>query len=168
MVGYKLNVFVFKVEALEKLLNYDKETWFHFVTQYDYDQFNDDTLKRRFDNMALLGIAAMTNESLSEYNGIVSGMTGVYGAGKVCPYQNQKCDLVTEGLTLEPGISQVIDNPSQHTWQELEYYWQSWRDVSGKLIKSQFQRYIELNEVAAKANGKCANGFFGRLFKFFK
>jgi hypothetical protein len=46
------------------------------VTQYNYDQFNDAGLKRRFENMALLGIAAMDETSLSDFNNIVSQMQG--------------------------------------------------------------------------------------------
>ena len=67
---------IFQVEALERLQEYDKQVWFEHVTQYNYDQFNDASLKRRFENMALLGIAAMDETSLSEFNNIVSQMQG--------------------------------------------------------------------------------------------
>ena len=53
-----------------------------------------------------------------QFNNIVSNMTGIYGSGKMCPYETQNCDL-----TLEPGISLVIDNPTLHSWKELQYYW---------------------------------------------
>ena len=35
-------------------------------------------------------------------------MTSIYGAGKICPFDNQDCDLDTEGLTLEPGIEAIL------------------------------------------------------------
>ena len=79
-------------------------------------------------------------------------MQGVYGAGKVCPFDNKSCDLNTEGLTLEPGISEVIDNPADHSWEELSYYWKEWRDVSGKQIRQEFASYVELSNKAAVAN----------------
>ena len=79
-------------------------------------------------------------------------MQGVYGAGKVCPFDNPSCNLNTEGLTLEPGISEVIDNPADHTWEELSYYWKEWRDVSGKHIREEFASYVELSNKAAVAN----------------
>ena len=79
-------------------------------------------------------------------------MQGVYGAGKVCPFDNQSCNLNTEGLTLEPGISEVIDNPADHTWEELSYYWKEWRNVSGKQIRQEFASYVELSNKAAVAN----------------
>ena len=59
------------MEALEVLQAYDKKVWFDHVTQYDYEHFNNVSLKRRLENMALLGIAAMDEESLSEFNNIV-------------------------------------------------------------------------------------------------
>lgn len=89
-----------------------------------------------------------------QFNKLVSEMTGIYAAGKVCPFDKQNCDLPTEGLTLEPGISEVMDNPADHTWEELEYFWKNWRDASGKQMKTKFLRYIDLSNEAAKANSK--------------
>ena len=80
-------------------------------------------------------------------------MTGIYGAAKVCPFEEPNCDLSTQGLTLEPGISAVIDNPTDYTWDELVYYWQEWRTASGKRMRSQFLEYLELSNQAAKSNG---------------
>jgi hypothetical protein len=45
---------------------YDKDVWFDYVTQYDYDQFQDEALKRRFKNMAVLGVAALEPDQLSQ------------------------------------------------------------------------------------------------------
>ena len=42
-------------------------------------------------------------------------MTGINGSGKVCPFETQNCELTRESLTLEPGISLVIDNPALHS-----------------------------------------------------
>ena len=83
-------------------------------------------------------------------------MTGTYGAGKVCPYDKPDCNVSTEGLTLEPGISEIIDNPANHDWEELEYYWVKWRDASGKKIRSDFTTYVNLSNIAANSNGTCA------------
>ena len=80
-------------------------------------------------------------------------MTGIYGAAKVCPFEEPNCDLSIQGLTLEPGISAVIDNPTDYTWDELVYYWQEWRTASGSRMRSQFLDYLELSNQAAKSNG---------------
>ena len=69
------------MEALEKLLKYDKEIWHDFVTEYNYEEFSDELLRRRILNMAVLGVAALPDEKLYQYNRIVSNMTGIYGSG---------------------------------------------------------------------------------------
>ena len=66
-----MNIFFFfffciNVEALEKLQAYDKEVWSDYVNKYNFSEFTDPNLRRRFQNMALLGIAAMETESLSQ------------------------------------------------------------------------------------------------------
>ena len=62
--------------------------------------------------------------------------------------------MATEGLTLEPSISLIIDNPASHSWDELVYYWQKWRDASGKVIRGQYSQYVQISNEAAAANGR--------------
>jgi len=51
-----------------------------------------------------------------QLNKIVSNMTTIYGSAKVCPFDKQNCDLETEGLTLEPGLEDIIGQPDKHSW----------------------------------------------------
>ena len=104
---------------------YDKQVWFDHVTQYNYDQFKNPSLKRRFENMALLGIAAMDEVSLSEFNNIVSEMQGVYGAGKVCPFKKQDCDenmrRYPSSFTLVPhNMNGILATLLPKMWQECD------------------------------------------------
>ena len=58
---------------------------------------------------------------------------GVYGSGKVCPYENQECDPETEGMNLEPEIEeQMAEN---RDYDQLAYYWQKWRDATGRVYR---------------------------------
>ena len=60
-------------------------------------------------------------------------MMGVYGSGKVCPYENQECDPETEGMNLEPEIEeQMAEN---RDYDQLAYYWQKWRDATGRVYR---------------------------------
>ena len=60
-------------------------------------------------------------------------MMGVYGSGKVCPYDNQECDPETEGMNLEPEIEeQMAEN---RDYDQLAYYWQKWRDATGRVYR---------------------------------
>ena len=82
-------------------------------------------------------------------------MTTVYGAGKVCPMEKQNCDLETEGLTLEPGLEEVISKPTEHTYDELSYVWEGWRNATGRVMRDQFKEYVDISNEVARANGKC-------------
>ena len=81
-------------------------------------------------------------------------MMGTYGAAKVCPFDNQACDLDTEGMYLEPDIEAILADTPNHSWEELEYLWKEWRDASGKLMRDDYIEYIDLNNQAAVANSK--------------
>lgn len=81
-------------------------------------------------------------------------MTSVYGAGKVCPLENRECDLESEGLTLEPGLTEIIGSPTEHTYEELAYVWEGWRNATGRVMKEKFKEYIVIENEVAKANGK--------------
>ena len=80
-------------------------------------------------------------------------MTTVYGAGKVCPVENPSCNLETEGLTLEPGLTEIISKPTEHSYSELAYVWQGWRNATGRVMKDKFKEYIAMSNEAAHANG---------------
>ena len=93
---------------------FEKESWIEHVTQYDYNLFQDETLKRRFKNLELLGNSALSADRMAQFNKIVSMMTSTYGTGKICPFDNRNCDLETEGLGLEPGIEAILaDTPNR-------------------------------------------------------
>ena len=80
-------------------------------------------------------------------------MTTVYGAGKVCPLENLSCNLATEGLTLEPDLTEIISKPTEHSYFELAYVWQGWRNATGRVMKDKFKEYIAMSNEAAHANG---------------
>ena len=67
-------------------------------------------------------------------------MTTVYGAGKVCPVENPSCNLETEGLTLEPGLTEIISKPTEHSYSELAYVWQGWRNANARCSWLAFSR----------------------------
>ena len=64
---------------------------------------------------SILGLPALEAEDFSSFKKIVSDMTTIYGAGKICPYENQGCDLATEGLTLEPGIEAILGDTNNRS-----------------------------------------------------
>lgn len=82
---------------------------------------------------------------------IEENMTNIYIHAKICPFKNQTCELSEEGLSLTPDLEQIMINSSDYN--ELTYVWSAWRDATGAKMKKQYQRYVELYNEAAKANG---------------
>ena len=81
-------------------------------------------------------------------------MTTTYGSAKVCPFDNQDCDLESEGMTLEPSIEDILAAPDKHSWEELTYIWEKWRDATGRKMRVPFLEYIDIYNEAAAANSE--------------
>lgn len=43
---------------------------------------------------------------------------------------------------------------SSHDWDELTYVWEEWRDKTGKLMRDNFTRFVELSNEAAILDGQ--------------
>ena len=96
----------------------------------------------------------MEAEEFSSFNKLVSDMTSIYGAGKICPFEKQDCDVETEGLTLEPGIEAILADTENRSWEELSYVWTAWRNATGRNMREKIGEYVELSNKAAQANGE--------------
>lgn len=81
----------------------------------------------------------------------MNGIENIYNTAKICPFDKQECNLTTEGLTLDPEISAVMTN--SRNYEELKWAWTQWRDKSGKLMRNEYKKYVELVNKAAKLNG---------------
>jgi peptidyl-dipeptidase A len=79
-------------------------------------------------------------------------MTSTYGSAKICPFDNQNCDLATEGLPLEPSIEAILADTPNRSWDELKYVWEQWRVVSGRKMRDTFKEYIDISNEAAIYN----------------
>lgn len=78
-------------------------------------------------------------------------MENIYNVAKICPFNKQDCNLSTEGLTLDPEISEIMS--SSENYDELKWAWDQWRDKSGKLMRGEYKKYVELVNKAAVENG---------------
>ena len=60
-------------------------------------------------------------------------MTSTYGSAKVCPYNNQNCNLTTEGYTLEPTIEDILaDTENRYSCADYK------KDVEDAFLDSQW------------------------------
>ena len=119
-----------KLNAAVKILaTYVKESWNQNIKKYNDIQFNDMQLKRRFEMLSVLQEPALRNATYSKFLDILSYMSKIYGTGKVCPLTNRQCNKETEGLDLDPGLTAIISNPTNYSYEELQYVWAGWRNA---------------------------------------
>ncbi|KAH3692651.1 hypothetical protein DPMN_193805 [Dreissena polymorpha] len=154
--------------------HYSLKSWAYNtnITEYNQKQMTEmslqwsDFAKKEALEAAKFNLSAMTNASLiRQINMIldvgISGyqdsdvlrkiaeleaeMTGIYSSAKWCKTS-------TECLALEPGLTAIITN--SRNYDELRDAWKGWRDVSGKMMRSKYQEFVTLMNMAIKAGGK--------------
>ncbi|KAK8737724.1 hypothetical protein OTU49_004209, partial [Cherax quadricarinatus] len=111
-------------------------------------------LYRRFRFLSKKGPGALQPDELSEYKTLQANMETIYSTATICDYHNQtKCDLI-----LEPDIVTVM--ASSEDWDELLYTWEQWRENTGKKMREDFVRFVELSNEAATLDGFSDTGSY--------
>lgn len=54
-------------------------------------------------------------------------------------------------MTLDPEITAIMT--SSKNYDELEWAWKEWRDNSGKPMRADYKKYVDLVNKAATLNG---------------
>ncbi|KAK7872177.1 hypothetical protein R5R35_001739 [Gryllus longicercus] len=129
---------------------FEKEQWQNYFSRVNYTEFEDEVLIRQLDSLSVLGIPALGLTDLEELSTSTTNMTSTYSTAKICPYKKQACAL-NEMLSLDPGIEEIISK--SRDYDELTYVWKAWRDASGKLMRENYKKYVQLNNKAAEMNG---------------
>lgn len=77
-------------------------------------------------------------------------MSAIYSKASICPYQQPNCSAANQ-WTLDPEIEHVMS--TSQDYDELAYVWKEWRDKSGKLMRQDYRKYVEIMNKAGKVNG---------------
>jgi len=112
---------------------------------FDLTQVKNEDVKRKLKLMRNLGTSALPEAKLGRFNQLVSDMGSTYSKAKVT--KRGGSDL----WSLEPELTEIM--ASSRDPDELQYYWEQWREKSGKMIKGNYHEYIDLYNEAAKLNG---------------
>ncbi|CRL05281.1 CLUMA_CG018154, isoform A [Clunio marinus] len=120
------------------------------------DDYTDEVVKRQLKYATQVGRSILPTDDLENLTRISNGMMTTYNTAKICPHNQADCDLATEGLTLDPEITFVMSNSTDY--DELLWVWTEWRNASGKKMRSEYKKYVELVNKAAVLNGKNDNG----------
>ncbi|XP_060649906.1 angiotensin-converting enzyme [Drosophila nasuta] len=116
------------------------------IQKFSWRTYQSEDIKRQFKSLSKLGYAALTDADYAQFLDTISAMESNYAKVKVCDYKNNtKCDLA-----LEPEIEEVIQTSRDP--EELKHYWVQFYDKAGTAVRSEFERYVELNTKAAKLN----------------
>ncbi|GBM64390.1 Angiotensin-converting enzyme [Araneus ventricosus] len=143
------------LQMRQEYARFAKETWKN-ATSFAWKDFKDKnvTAYRWFKSLSNLGKAALPNDKFKELSELTADMQDIYGKAKVCRFNasdNKPCDL-----SLEPEITEILIHSRNDA--ELKHVWSQWRDVTGKVMKDKFLRYVELSNEAACLNGFKDNG----------
>lgn len=116
------------------------------VSKFPWQNINDYDIKRKFEKLSSPGAAALTKEKYTEYQKIISEMENTYSTAKVYDYNKpDNCNL-----NLEPELTEIMMKSREP--ERLKHLWKSWRDESGKKVKLNFIKYIELSNEIARLN----------------
>ncbi|XP_050767782.1 angiotensin-converting enzyme [Gymnogyps californianus] len=140
---------------LEKNLAMSKHTLEYGMRarQFDPSDFQDQSVTRILKKLSVIDRAALPENELKEYNTLLSDMETTYSVAKVCR-ENKTCH------PLDPDLTDIM--ATSRDYDELLFAWKGWRDASGKKIKNNYKRYVELSNKAAVLNGYTDNGAFWR------
>ncbi|XP_066965094.1 angiotensin-converting enzyme-like [Macrobrachium rosenbergii] len=124
---------------------------FHSTTidYFHYEGFKDEDVKRQFELQKNLGAAALPKDDLQKLTDIVSRMVSTLSK-KVCPATNSKCDAESEGMGIYELEAKMTN--ATETYDNLEYYWLEWREVSKELLED-YKEYVVLENKTADLNG---------------
>ncbi|KAI4807922.1 hypothetical protein KUCAC02_027695, partial [Chaenocephalus aceratus] len=144
-----------KQEMLKKSLEMSAHTlqYGEKARQYDTTDFTDGSVKRIVKKLSDIERAALSKPELEEYNTLISNMETKYSVAKVCK-DDGTCH------PLDPDLQKIM--AESRDYDELLFAWKGWRDVSGKVLREDYKRYVELANTAAKLNGHSDNGAFWR------
>lgn len=85
-------------------------------------------------------------------NSLVTKMSSVYNTATVCPFEDQNCSKNAKNrLTLDPDIQKHM--AQSRNFDELKYYWSQWRSASGKLMRKDYENYVDVMNEMGKGNG---------------
>jgi len=113
---------------------------------FDINKIKDRDVKRKLKLMKNIGTAALSENKLKEFISLTSNMATIYSTAKVQEYGSSK-----RNFSLDPELTEILSNSRNP--KELQYYWEQWREASGKQMKDMYNEYVNLYNEAAELNG---------------
>lgn len=113
--------------------------------------YTDPDVLRKLSLLKEVGTAVLDDTDLTSLNGARNRMSSVYNNAKICPFNKPNCDLSSiDVMTLDPHIEDRL--AASEDFDEMKWIWEQWHDKSGKLMREDYKKYVELMNKAAKEN----------------
>jgi len=113
---------------------------------YNVNLLRDEDVIRKLKQLKNLGTSALPKEKLTQFNKLTSDMGSTYSTAKVLEKGGSGAEF-----SLEPELTEILSTSRDAS--ELKYYWEQWRDASGKKIGKMYPAYVDFYNEAAKLNG---------------
>jgi len=130
---------------------FTRENFDEYFKDVEVEDFESEDIKRQLKFLTKMGLDILDDADLLELTEAKTRMEEVYSAAKICPFNKQNCNLATEGIPLDPDVTEIMMTSSNY--DELKYVWTAWHDKFGDNVRSDYKRYVELSNKAAQANG---------------
>lgn len=124
------------------------------------DYAADADVQRKLKFLKDIGTSVLSDFDLTDLSTTKNAMSFVYNTAKICPFDKQNCNLATEGLSLDPEIETLLAESTD--FDELHWIWEQWHEKTGKLMRDDYGKYVELMNKAAVANGNDDAGVMWR------
>ncbi|XP_037079985.1 angiotensin-converting enzyme-like isoform X2 [Pollicipes pollicipes] len=123
---------------------FDKQRWTE-VKKYDWSKIKDESIRRQFKILSMLGTAALPEEKLKKYDQMQSSMEKTYSVARICDQKRENCDL-----SLEPDLSEIMSKSRDP--EELAHVWLNWRENTGRRMREHYKAFVKLINEAAELN----------------
>ena len=122
------------------------------ISRYNFNDFNDKSLKRNLKMLTNLGDDLLPQFKSRKFRSIIYEMEQNYAEMRVIKYSNNSMEDELEYLSLYPDISKIMEKSRDP--EELKYYWMQWYTELGRQNKKKYIDYVELRNEAAKLNSE--------------
>ncbi|XP_036393879.1 angiotensin-converting enzyme [Megalops cyprinoides] len=121
--------------------------------KFDPTDFQDPSVKRILKKLSDIERAGLPEDELKEYNNLLATMETKYSVAEACR-EDGRCH------PLDPDLNKIM--AESRDYDELLFAWQGWRNASGRILRNDYKRYVQLANKAAMLNGHSDNGAFWR------
>ncbi|UYV61416.1 hypothetical protein LAZ67_1004771 [Cordylochernes scorpioides] len=127
-----------EIAESQRWSDFRNEMW-RQATSFAWKNLTDPLVRRQFQKLAVLEDVFLPEGEHAEFFRIAAEMEDIYSQAKV------------DNLSLDPDLTRIF--ASSRNAEDLEKYWVGWRDATGKKIRSQYVKFVELSNEVARTNG---------------